>query len=163
MLIEENYRFCVKAALQVMQEQRQKLYEDCMQYEPTIYNGLHTSNSDSVRRLYFQMYFVDWLNQHWENMTEIFNRHPEYITIQKQEMTLFFAEYFSKFISECSKKGLMSKLAIPELLKVQKSQLKEMILSSDKWEQNSNRLRVQMKKNKEQYINLVKEMEEHSQ
>lgn len=78
---------------------------------------------------------------------------------QRKEMALFFAKYFSDLISECSENGLLSKLAIPELLKVQKRQLKEMILSSEKWEKNTNQLRVQMKKGKEQYQKLIQEAE----
>lgn len=163
MFRQEDYRFCVKAALQIMQEQRKKLYDDCVHYEPTIYSGLHTSESDSVRSLYFQAYLVEWLNMHWEAMFEILKRHNEYTVNQRKEITLFFAEYFSEFISECSEKGLMSKLAIPELLKAQKNQLNEMILFSNKWEQNNNRLRVQMKKGKEQYLKLIQEAEENSE
>ena len=163
MFRQEDYRFCVKAALQIMREQRKKLYDDCMQYEPTIYSGLHTSESDSVRSLYFQAYFVEWLNMHWETMFEILKRHNEYTINQRKEMTLFFAEYLSAFISECSEKGLMSRLAIPELLKAQKNQLNEMILFSSKWEQSSNRIHVQMKKGKEQYLKLIQEAEENSE
>lgn len=157
---EKDYRFCVNAALQIMQNQRKRLYDDCVQYEPTIYNGLHTSDSISVRNLYFQSYFVEWLNMHWESMFEILDRHTEYSIDQRKEMTLFFAEYFSDFLSVCEGKGTLSKFAVPELLKVQKKQLKEMLLSSDKWEQNSNRLRVQMKKSKEEYQKLIQEAEE---
>ena len=36
MRYEEDYRFCVTAALQIMQQQRKKLYQDCVEYEPTI-------------------------------------------------------------------------------------------------------------------------------
>lgn len=159
MRCEEDYRFCVTAALQIMQQQRKKLYQDCVEYEPTIYSGLHSSDSKSVRHLYFQSYFIEWISLHWESMIEILNRHDEYTVDQRKEMALFFAKYFSDLISECSENGLLSKLAIPELLKVQKRQLKEMILSSEKWEKNTNQLRVQMKKGKEQYQKLIQEAE----
>ena len=70
MRYEEDYRFCVTAALQIMQQQRKKLYQDCVEYEPTIYSGLHSSNSKSVRHLYFQSYFIEWISLHWESMIE---------------------------------------------------------------------------------------------
>ena len=159
MFRKEDYRFCVNSALQIMQEQRLKLYNDCIQFEPTIYNGLHSSESDTLCRLYFQAYFVEWTGMHWEIMFEILKRHGEYSAEHKRKMILFFAEYLSELISECSENGLMANLAVPELLKAQKNQLNEMILFSGKWEQNSNKLRVQMKKGKEQYIKLIREAE----
>ena len=159
MLRETDYRFCVTAALSIMQEQRAKIIQDSVLCEPTIYSGLHTSNSDALRNLYFQKYITEWISSHWEKMYEIFDRHPEYSVDSKREMILFFAEYFSIFLDECSKNGTLSKLAIPELLEIQKKQVNELIDSADKWEQNSNRLRVQMKKNTEQYLKLIQEAE----
>ena len=106
MRYEEDYRFCVTAALQIMQQQRKKLYQDCVEYEPTIYSGLHSSDSKSVRHLYFQSYFIEWISLHWESMIEILNRHDEYTVDQRKEMALFFAKYFSDLISECSSNGI---------------------------------------------------------
>ena len=83
MRYEEDYRFCVTAALQIMQQQRKKLYQDCVEYEPTIYSGLHSSDSKSVRHLYFQSYFIEWISLHWESMIEILNRHDEYTVFCK--------------------------------------------------------------------------------
>ncbi|MDE6034797.1 MAG: hypothetical protein K2G36_02690 [Ruminococcus sp.] len=159
MFREENYRFCVNSALQIMQEQRKKLFNDCIHSDPTIYNGLHSSESPALCRLYFQAYFVEWVGMHWETMFEILKRHSEYSAEQRRKMILFFAEYLSELISECSQKGLLANLAVPELLKVQKKQLKEMIQFSGKWEHNSNKLRVQMKKGHEQYMKLIREAE----
>ena len=59
MRYEEDYRFCVTTALQIMQQQRKKLYQDCVEYEPTIYSGLHSSDSKSVRHLSILFYRVD--------------------------------------------------------------------------------------------------------
>lgn len=161
MFRENDYRFCVNAGLSIMLEQRKKLTQDSVGFEPTIYSGLHTSDSSALRGLYFQSYFVEWISAHWEKMFEILDNHSEYSVDTRREMILFFAEYFSDFLSECSGNSSLSKLAVPELLKMQKQQVKEMIRSADKWEQNSNRLRVQMKKNKEQYLRLIQEEEKN--
>ena len=159
MFRENDYRFCVDAGLSIMQEQRKKLTQDSVKFEPTIYSGLHTSDSSALRNLYFQAYITGWIVAHWEKMFEILEKHSEYPVDSRREMVLFFAEYFSDFLSECSGNSSLSNLAIPELLEMQKRQVKEMIQSADKWEQNSNRLRVQMKKNREQYLRLIQEAE----
>ena len=52
MLKNYNYRFCVKASLQVMKEQRNRIYDDS-QSNHLIYSGLHETNEE-LQTLYFQ-------------------------------------------------------------------------------------------------------------
>ena len=54
MLKNYDYRFCVKASLQVMEEQRKKIYSDsCSNH--SIYSGLHEISGE-LQNLYFQQY-----------------------------------------------------------------------------------------------------------
>lgn len=160
MIHENDYRFCVSEALKIMKSQREKLCRDCTELNPVIYNGLHSYDKPSIRDIYFQMYFSEWLGMHWEIMNNILEHHREYSKSRKKEMTLFFAEYFSKLSAEIDNKSKVSGVAYPELIKEKNSALKEMLIYSERWEQNCDRLRVQMKKSHEQYIHLLKELEE---
>lgn len=160
MIHETDYRFCVFEALKIMKNQREKLYQDCIELNPVIYNGLHSYDKTSVRDIYFQMYFSEWLGRHWEIMNNILEHHKEYSNSRKKEMTLFFAEYFSKLSSEIDNKSKVSGVAYPELIKEKNSALREMLIYSERWEQNCGRLRVQIKKCHEQYMQLLKELEE---
>ncbi len=158
MLKNYDYRFCVKASLQVMKEQREKIYDDsCNNYY--IYSGLHEMNEE-LRSLYFQYYLIEWLDNHWSRMQEILESHPEYSTDQKKEFTLFYAEYFSNIMTSWTTTGILSKLMIPDILQTQKKTIQEMITFSEKWEQNSNKLKLLLKKHKEQFECLIKKYEE---
>ncbi len=155
-----DYRFCVKASLQVMKLQRAKICNDSSNGQNhLIYSGLHETNED-LQNLYFQYYLVEWLDDHWSNIHLILEKHPEYSVDQKKNFTLFFAEYFSKMIDEVSLSGTLSKLAIPNLLKIQKDSIQELIQYSEKWEQNSNKLKLLLKKHREQFKILLAQYEE---
>lgn len=161
MFHENDYRFCVSEALKIMKNQREKLCQDCTNFHPDIYGGLHSYNKPSVRDIYFQMYFSDWLAIHWEQMNSTLEQHKEYSKDKKKEMTLFFIEYFSKLSEQLDNKSRVSNMAYPELLKEKKRALQEMLTYSENWEQNCNKLRVQMKKGHEQYMQMIKELEEN--
>lgn len=158
MLIDHDYRFCVKASLQVMHEARQKIYEDMLNKEYIIYTGLHESDAN-LQDIYFQYYIIIWLDEHWNNMQKIIENHKEYSLDQKRQITLFFAENYSKMIDDWQSSGALSSLMIPDLLQTQKNTLQELIQFSEKWESNSNRLRLMLKKHKEQFELLIKQYE----
>lgn len=158
MLKNYDYRFCVKASLQVMKEQRENIYYDsCNNY--LIYSGLHETNEE-LQSLYFQYYLIEWLDNHWNRMQKILESHPEYSIDQRREFTLFYAEYFSKIMTSWATTGVLSKMMIPDVLQTQKETIQEMIDFSEKWEQNSNTLKLLLKKHKEQFEHLIKKYEE---
>lgn len=158
MLKNYDYRFGVKASLQVMREQREKIYTDSM-YNYCIYNGLHETN-EKLQELYFQYYLVGWLSGHWSKMQEILDSHPEYSIDQKKQFTLFYAEYFSRMIALCATTGSLSKTMIPDTLQAQQDAIRELIMFSEKWEENSNKLKLLLKKQKEQFEHLITTYEE---
>lgn len=158
MLKNYDYRFCVKASLQVMKEQRENIYYDSCNNH-LIYSGLHETN-EKMQSLYFQYYLIEWLDNHWSRMQEILESHPEYSIDQKKEFTLFYAEYFSNMMTSWASTGILSKLMIPNILQTQKEAIQEMLTFSEKWEQNSNKLKLLLKKHKEQFEYLIKKYEE---
>lgn len=158
MLKNYNYHFCVKASLQVMKEQRNRIYDDS-QSNHLIYSGLHETNEE-LQTLYFQYYLVEWLDNHWSRMQEILENHSEYSLDQKREFTLFYAEYFSRMMNSWVTTGVLSKMMIPDILQTQKETIQEMLTFSEKWEQNSNKLKLLLKKHKEQFEYLIKQYED---
>ncbi|MCM1529133.1 MAG: hypothetical protein NC093_03970 [Alistipes sp.] len=153
MLKKYDYRFCIKASLQVMRKQRENIYADsCSNY--LIYSGLHETN-EKLQMLYFQYYLIEWLESHWGRMQDILDRHPEYTIDQKRDFTLFYAEYFSNMLDSWVLSGMLSKIMIPDILQSLKATVRELIIFSDKWEQNSNRLKLLLKKHKEQFEYLI--------
>lgn len=158
MLKSYDYRFCVKASLQVMKEQREKICDDSHSNH-LIYSGLHETN-EKLQTLYYQYYLIKWLDNHWSRMQKILESHPEFSIDQKREFTLFYAEYFSKMMTSWATSGILSKMMIPDILQTQKETIQEMIDFSEKWEQNSNKLRLLLIKHKEQFEYLIKRYEE---
>ncbi len=164
MFHEKDYRFCVKASLQILQEEREKLCYDSIQHNPMIYSGLHEFESDSKRKLYFQAYLIEWIDNHWNDMADIMERHKgEYTIDERKFITVFFADYLSRLIDECNDKGTLSKLAVPEMLKAKRKALLNMAEMSDKWQENSDRLKAEKKKHKEQFARLLAEAEKESE
>lgn len=159
MIVEKNYRSCVKASLSIMHEQRGTLFLDCINRNPTVFNGLYESEHTSVRNLYFQSYFMTWLDSHWELMNVWINKQQNYTKDRKTEMILFFADYFSKLISECDNNVTLSKLTIPDLLKNKKKAFDEMLLAAENCDINNDRIRVEMKCNHEKFKKMIKEYE----
>ena len=159
MFQENDYRFCTKVSLQVMQQLRENLCQDCIQLDPKIQSGLHSSDSPSTGKLYFQYYFVEWLNCHWEAMLKILEKYPDISLDSKRQVELFFASYFSKMISSFENNSILSDLAIPELLSEKKKQIEQLLSCSEKWEKNINILCAQKRKNNEQFQKLIQEAE----
>ena len=158
MLKNYDFRFCIKASLLVMREQREKIYNDSHDNH-LIYSGLHETN-EKIQTLYFQYYLVEWLDSHWNRMQEILESHPEYSIDQKRNFTLFYAEYFSKMMTSWVTTGILSKMIIPDILQTQKEIIQEMITFSEKWEQSSNKLKLLLKKHKEQFESLISKYED---
>ena len=154
--IRQNYRTCVLLALRIMQEQREKMVKDSKEHYSVIYNGLHEPESEQVRALYFQEYEMEWLDSHWNMLTEFLKqRKNDYTKREQKEMTLFFAEYFSSLLSEMEHMSGAAKLAIPELIRTNQKAIEQMIMFSDEWEERSNQLKVNLKKRKEHFKQLV--------
>jgi len=158
MLVNNDYRFTVKASLQIMREQREKLCSDCLDTGSGIYEGLHELKPEN-RCLYFQSYLTEWLDSHWECLDSVLGRHPEYTKDQQKQIILFFAEYFSKFLDDYDSSGIMSKLIIPDLLKAEQETLKDMIAINSKWEENLRKLKIEIKKHEEEFRKLISELD----
>lgn len=158
MIINYDYRFCVKASLQVMKDRRKQLCNDTLQYNSIVYNGLHDSKPE-IQKLYFQYYLVQWFNSHWDYMEKILTQHKEYTRDQRKQMILFFAEYFSTILNHYDSSGVMAKLMIPNLLQVQKENLKEMLALNEKWMENSNKIKVEIKKQDEEFRRVITELD----
>lgn len=159
MLINYDYRFCVNASLQVMKEQREQICKDSSEGQNhLIYRGLHEIN-EKLQNLYFQYYLVEWLNDHWRSMQSILENHPEYSLDQRKSFTLFYAEYFGRMIDSISSSGTLSNLMIPNILQQQKESIEEMLLYSEKWEQNCNKLKLLLIKQREQFERLINQLE----
>lgn len=150
---EQNYREYVRLSLHVMKELRYKIYKDSKEHYSGIYTGLHESESDNVRDLYFQAYEMEWLDTHWTILTNLLNQNYKKNT--QRDITLFFAERFSSFMSELDNASLFAKLAMRELVKVQKEDIEQMIAVSSKWEEKNNQLKVNLKKHKEHFKKLI--------
>lgn len=156
MRIEQNYKDCVGLSLCVMQELRYKIYKDSKEHYSVIYNGLHESESNNVRDLYFQAYEMEWLDSHWDVLTDLLKRHKnDYKKSAQQDITLFFAEYFSSFMSELDDTTSLAKVAMRELIVAQKAAIEQMIEYSDNWEEKNNQLKVNLKKHKEHFKKLI--------
>lgn len=159
MLFESDYRFCINNAIRTMKEQREKLYDDCINYNPDIYIGLHTFENTPLSRLYYEKYISSWINGHWEKVNNILENNKSYPISKKKEILLFFAEYFANLMNVDEYSCVLAKSSLPELLEQKRSQLNEMIRFNDNWENNNKTLLVQMKKSDEQYAKMIKEAE----
>lgn len=154
MFNEDNYRFCIRLSLQIMRDQRERICQDSIQKDVDLYTALHEMNSH-VRNLRFQYYIVKWFDGHWSSLQSFLEHHQEYTVDQKKQITLFFAKKFAGLLDKLSKSKTMADLGIPDLLKVRRDILREMIKITEKWEKNSKELRLQMKKHEEQYRVLI--------
>ncbi len=156
LLLKRDYKFCVRMSIQILQEQRQKLTEDSINLQAGIGLGLHMSdeNQSFVQDLYFQQYCVSWMNQHWERMHIILDRYGKYTLEQRRDITIFFAEYFKAIFVDY---GQVTPFLIPNLLEIKKEAIDNLLKYTDKWEQNSNGLRRDLLKHKEQYQKMIRE------
>ena len=156
MWIEQDYKDCTRLSLHVMRELRYKVYKDSIEHYSVIYNGLHEFESKKVMELYFQEYEMEWLDSHWELLTNLLKqRDKDYKKSEQQEITLFFAKYFSSLMTEVNHSSLTVNTVMRELIAAQKNVIEQMIEFSDKWEERSNQLKVNLKKHKEHYKRLI--------
>lgn len=161
-MINSKYdeKFALKLSLQVMSEMRDNLIHDTLNIEPKLHCGLHKSNMPEVRDLYLERYIVLWLSNHWTKLDEVLKEHNEYSKESRKNMTIYFSKFFADFINISRDDNYLSNLAIPMLLQQKLNALDEMKLLSDKWEEISNKLKLDIIKNDEEYNRLLKECEE---
>lgn len=156
MLAVKDYKQTSAIALDIMKSSRKKLFDDVMKHNSTIFEGLHEFSSDNVRDLYFDAYTMEWLDSHWKELTEHLKLHSrEYSSSEQCDITLFFANFFSDFIMEFDNGSDLSKIATHELIKAKRESLDQMLLLSSEWEERSNKMRVELKKNKEHFKRLI--------
>lgn len=155
MFNEDNYRFCTRLSLQIMRDQRERICWDSIQKDVDLYTALHEMDPH-VRHLRFQYYIVKWFDGHWSSLQSLLEHHPEYTIDQRKQITLFFAKRFAGLLDKLSESATMIDLGIPDLLKVRRDILREMIEMTEKWEKSSDEFRLQMKKHEEQYKTLIK-------
>lgn len=157
--IKPNYKLCILSSLQIFKEQREKLVKNSKEHYSVIYNGLHESESENARNLYFQAYQMEWLDSHWNALTEFLKQKKnDYTLRERKEITLFFAEHFLSLMSEMENISGFAKMAVPELIKSNRQSIEQMIMFSEQWEEQSNRLKVNLKRHKEHFKRL---MEKH--
>ncbi|MDE6708163.1 MAG: hypothetical protein K2K06_09040, partial [Oscillospiraceae bacterium] len=149
MLKDNNYRFEVKASLQIMREQRNALCSSSLDTGSKIYLGLHELKSE-IRSLYFQYYLTEWFDAHWSTLESVLDRHLEYTKDQQKLVKLFFAEFFVKFLENYDSSGIMAKIMIPDLLKSELETLKDLIELDGKFEDNYNKIKIEIKKHDEE-------------
>lgn len=155
MRVMRDYRTCVGISLFVMQKLREKLYiHSAEQRYSVIYNGLHESESVNVRDLYFEAYEMEWLDSHWEALTDLLKQ-KGYTKTEQQDISLFFAQYFSSFLEEVDSACPIAKASMRELLVEKKKAIGQMIMYADKWEEQNNQLKVDLKKHKEHFRRLI--------
>lgn len=153
-----DYRFTVHLSLLIMKRLRQEIYNKCLLTDTNLYMGLHEID-DQLRTLRFQYTVLDWVDSHWWELHNILDAHSEYTVDQKKEITLFFAQYYSKMIDNLELSGTFSKVGTNDLIKMQKQILTELISTGEHWEENSRRLRLEMKKHEEEYNHLIATIE----
>lgn len=159
MQFERDYKADVILSLHVMQEARNKICKDSKEHYSVIYSGLHESESDNTRELYFQAYEMEWLDSHWDILTVFLNQCKEkYNKSVQKDITLFFAEYFSKYMSEIDNASPLAKGTARELIVAQKKVIEQMLMFADRWEERSNQLKVNLKKHKEHFRRLIESM-----
>lgn len=156
MLAVKDYKRTSTIAMDIMKISRKKLLDDVMKHNSTIFEGLHEFSSDNVRDLYFEAYTMEWLDGHWKELTEYLRLHKNELRQSEQcDITLYFANFFSNFITEFDNSSDLSKIASHELIKSKKESLDQMLLLSSEWEERSNKMRVEVKKNKEHFKRLI--------
>lgn len=156
MWVEQDYKDCTRLSLRVMREMRDKVCKDSIEHHSVIYNGLHEFESKKVMELYFQEYEMEWLDSHWELLTSLLKQYnKDYKESERQEITLFFAEYFSALMTEVTNSSSAVNTVMRELIAAQKNIIEQMIEFADKWEERSNQLKVNLKKHKEHYKRLI--------
>lgn len=74
-------------------------------------------------------------------------------------MVLFFAEYFKKMLDKIEASGVLSKLLIPDLLRLQRESVEELLALASSWELKNNELRLIFKKHKEQFEHKIASFE----
>ena len=159
MLNQENYKFEVKASLQIMREQRDALRSACLNTGSGIYFGLHELKPE-VRNLYFQHYLTGWMDAHWTMLESVLDRHPEYSKDQQKLIILFFAKYFSEFLENYDSSGIMAKIMIPDVLKSTQEFLKDMLEANNIWEENFNKIKIEIKKHDEEFRRLIQQLDD---
>lgn len=164
-LLEQDYRFCVRMSLQILQEMRAKLRETTEILPNDIRIALHTTGEyeKSRQQLYFEKYYIQWLNKHWSMMCEILEQHTEYSIEQRKDITIFFASYFKNFFEQSCKTQSFSHAIIPNILDIKGKSIEKMIECSDKWEENSKELRADEAVWKEKYDELLKKYSKENQ
>lgn len=156
MWVEQDYKDCVRSSLCAMRILRDKICKDSREHYSVIYNGLHEYESKKVRDLYFQAYDMEWMDSHWNVLADMLKRRgDDYRKSEQQEIALFFAGYFSDFMSELDNSSMFAETAMRELIAAQKDVIEQMIMFSDKWEERNNQLKVNLKKHKEYYKRLI--------
>lgn len=156
--IISDYRRNTMISLNVLKEERQNLFNDITKHYSAIYEGLHEFQSKNVRDLYFQSYFMEWLDRHWSDLTIHINATSEELSKNdKKEISLFFAEYFSLFIDELTNTSSIADSASQPLIQAKKKIIDNMISFSYDWEERSNQLKVDQKKHKEHFKKIIEQ------
>ena len=151
-------RFCYRLTLQVFQDFRQKLINDTIQKSPFIRSGLH-NQSESTKKLYFERYLIEWLDEHWNEMLRLLKKeqNEHSLTVNgKREYSLFFAKYFIGMIQNLQNTSFYAQLAVSDIIKIKIKSLNELLQYSQKWEENCNVLEADLQAHEDEYKQLIK-------
>ena len=152
----QDYRREVRISLSILKKERSELFRDISKRYSVIFEGLHEISSETVRALYFQAYFMEWLDRHWTELSATMNDPAENLNIdEKKNTTLFFARYFTGLIDELCDISAVAGSASQPLLKAKKRTIEDMISFAGCWEEKSNQLKVDQKKHKAHFLQII--------
>ena len=144
-------------SLSIMHDMRKKLISNMLEKEPEIYLGLHTSDNDSVRKLYYDKYLLTWLDDHWTQLEEFIKEVYGGHNIHEKEvknLKEYFITYFKEFNESMGRTTSRGTYMLSEI-KVKIEAFNEMIGLNDVWDKNLGKLRVDRKKHEEEYKRMV--------
>lgn len=155
----DDYRYCIKVSLAILEELRNKLTDDSIHLAPDIRTALHKSgdNQRSVRDLYFLRYCVSWLDSHWKLVQRKLNEDTKHSIDEKRKMIQLFAEHFKDLLGKCLNTEIFFAEIIPSILETQNAAIDEMLKSAEKNDENFRRLYSEMAKHEEWFERKIKE------
>lgn len=87
--------------MEISKECRSTLYDDILEKMPLLYKVLYSNKDSKIFRVYQELYDLNWLNLHWDKLSEYIRKH-KLGAIQKGEILSLFAGWYCSFIEHSS-------------------------------------------------------------
>lgn len=160
MVYDKSYKIAVKASLQVLSEQRKILCNDCISNQGDIFMGLYEPLQEE-RKLYFQMYTVRWLDNHWEMMMELMDKNSSKLSSnEKKKLLGFFASYFSEYMVSIKNESVYADIAVRDLLKIKEEHIKGLLNLAENCEAHLNELKLDGKRHDAFFKKRIEELKD---